>query len=341
MKHYDVVIVGAGPAGLRCAEVLGKTDKNILILEKNSVIGPKVCAGGLTRKAMELMDIPDSLFEYKISNSVIRAPGNTHYGTLPEPVVNMIDRHQFGQWQASKLNKPNIEIRTHSKLSKIEDNKLSINGNEECSFTYLVGADGANSFVRKHLKLPVKKKLVTLQYKIPVTGSDRFELALNSDFFNSGYAWIFPHKDFLSVGCAVNPKYFQAQKLKVGFHKWLEQNNLNVAQAKYESFPVNYDYRGYAFGNIFLAGEAAGMASGLTGEGIYQALVSGSEIAKIIIDKNYVSKPMVEILRYNKIQLRILQMFYFAGPFRNSLYNLIIKLFQSKFVNEKIINGFS
>ncbi len=341
MKHYDVIIVGAGPAGLRCAEVLGKSGKSILILEKKSVIGPKVCAGGLTRKALELMDIPENLLEYKISNSIIRAPENTHYGTLPDPVIYMIDRHQFGQWQASKLKKSNIEIRIHSKLSKIQENKIIINGQEECSYTYLVGADGANSFVRKHLKLPVKKKLVTLQYKIPVTGSDRFELILNSGFFNSGYAWIFPHKSFLSVGCAVDPKYFPAQKLKTGFHKWLEQNNFNIAQAKYESFPVNYDYQGYAFGNIFLAGEAAGLASGLTGEGIYQALVSGEEIAKLIIDKNYVSKPMIEILNYNKTQLRILQVFYFAGPFRNSLYNLIIKLFQSKFVNEKIINGFS
>jgi geranylgeranyl reductase len=48
MESYDVIIVGAGPAGLRCAEVLGGSRLEVLVTEKKSVIGPKVCAGGLT-----------------------------------------------------------------------------------------------------------------------------------------------------------------------------------------------------------------------------------------------------------------------------------------------------
>ena len=47
---------------------------------------------------------------------------------------------------------------------------------------------------------------------------------------------------------------------------------------------INYDFRGYHFGNRFLAGDAAGLASGLTGEGIYPAILSGETIAKLIID---------------------------------------------------------
>ena len=45
-KKYDVVIIGAGPAGLAAARYLAENKKSVLVLEKNKVIGPKVCGGG-------------------------------------------------------------------------------------------------------------------------------------------------------------------------------------------------------------------------------------------------------------------------------------------------------
>ena len=340
-KYFDVIITGAGPAGLRCAEILSKSSLRVLLLEKKPVIGPKICAGGITRKTLDLMDIPDHLIEYGIKASMIRSSGNFHEGDLPEPAVFMIDRQRFGQWQAGKLDQTGVEIKIGAMVTEIKDHSLIINRNEEFSYRYLVGADGANSIVRRHLKLPLKKKLISLQYKIPGIESNRVELILNSAFFHSGYAWIFPHKEYISVGCCVDPKYFPVQKLKKGFKEWLDQNKFDLSRASYESFPISYDYRGHKFGDVFLAGEAAGLASGLTGEGIYQALVSGEEIAKIILDKNYVSTAMKSIIRYNKIQFRILQLFRIAGPFRDNLYNVIIKLFKSWQLNKKVISGYS
>ncbi len=66
MKKYDVIIVGAGQTELRCAQLLGKTDLKVLILEKNDVFSDKVCAGGLSHKSMEILNFPDSIIEYKI-----------------------------------------------------------------------------------------------------------------------------------------------------------------------------------------------------------------------------------------------------------------------------------
>jgi flavin-dependent dehydrogenase len=50
---------------------------------------------------------------------------------------------------------------------------------------------------------------------------------------------------------------------------------------------INFDYRGWRFGNKMLIGDAAGLASGLTGEGMYSALVSGETAARVILDPEY------------------------------------------------------
>lgn len=48
MEYFDVIIIGAGPAGLKCAETLGNSKLKVLLLEKNSKIGPKTCGGLMT-----------------------------------------------------------------------------------------------------------------------------------------------------------------------------------------------------------------------------------------------------------------------------------------------------
>ena len=70
-NKYEVVIVGAGPGGLRCAEILGQAGKKVLLLEKNAVIGPKICAGGVTRKSIKLLKIPKELLEKSFESVIV------------------------------------------------------------------------------------------------------------------------------------------------------------------------------------------------------------------------------------------------------------------------------
>ena len=329
-NFYDVVIVGGGPAGLRAAEILKESGLTVLLLEKNPVIGPKVCAAGLTRKSLELMEIPDELLEIKISKSALRSSKYVHLGNLPEPVVFMIDRERFGQWQLSKIkNAENITVRTSTRVTAIDKGELEINRKEKVKFDYLIGADGANSIVRRYVKLPLTKVLASLQYKVPVNGkieTDRVQIILRSKYFYNGYAWIFPHLNHIDVGCAVDPKMYPVKKLKNGFAQWLKENDIDVSDARYESFPISYDYRGHQFGKVFLAGEAAGLASGLTGEGIYQALVSGEEVAKLILDPDHQTEKLEKVLKYNSIQNKVLKGLKYVGPARETIFNLLIKI---------------
>ena len=48
MQTYSVIIIGAGPGGLACARLLAEQGMDVLVLERKSIVGPKVCGGGIT-----------------------------------------------------------------------------------------------------------------------------------------------------------------------------------------------------------------------------------------------------------------------------------------------------
>ncbi len=342
MKCYDVIIVGAGPAGLMCAETLSTYNLSVLVLEKNEVFGQKVCAGGLTRKDIALLDVPEEIIEYKVNKTAIISKRGRSSADAPEPFIFTVDRIEFGTWHKERLEKSGVKVRNNSKVTRIEKNKVIVNGNEELGYKYLVGADGYFSVVRKHLGIPQEKKLIGLQYTIPTENVEpRLYIYLNSSRFFSWYGWQFPHKNSYAIGCVADPRKISPLKLKDSFKMWLNENNIDLSKAKYQAFPISYDYRGYNFGNIFLTGEAAGMASGFTGEGIYQSLIAGKTVAKTILDKDYTSNEMNDMLKYNAIQERILNILLKAGPLRGLIHELIVGLLNNKWVKARIHKAFS
>ncbi|MEM4703336.1 MAG: NAD(P)/FAD-dependent oxidoreductase, partial [Candidatus Pacearchaeota archaeon] len=112
MKQYDVVIVGAGPAGLKCAEILAQARKKIIVLEKNKVIGDKVCAGGLDFKNFEF-GIPEKLFQRKFNKvKVLTILGKEEIKTENKIIFATIDRKDLGKWMAEKAKRAGAEIKT-------------------------------------------------------------------------------------------------------------------------------------------------------------------------------------------------------------------------------------
>ncbi len=307
MEKFDVIIVGAGPGGLKCAEILSQTDKTVLIIEKNSEIGPKVCAGGLTAKDVKYLNLPNDLIEHKFDLLKIYVNSIKANISHQEDMLYTIDRKEFGQWQLQKIkNSKNITIRTNSRVSSINNEYIIVNG-EKIGYKQLVGADGSNSTVRRHLDLKSESKIMGLQYTIETDRFKDFEIFLNSKYFGDWYAWIFPHNGYVAIGCGSN--CIKTKQLRINFDKWLTKRGIDVSKAKLEAFPMACDYVDYKFDNIYLIGDAAGLVSSLTGEGIYPALVSGEEIAKQIIDTTYDPLPKLEpILRSQNRHAKILKM---------------------------------
>lgn len=342
MEQFDVIIVGGGPAGLQCARELSGSSLRILLLEKNESFGEKLCAGGLTRKGMDLLSIPDHVIEHKILRTSIHSRKRDAASETRVPALCTVDRKKLGSFQKSLLDGSMVEVKTGSQVVGIENQQVILKDGSSYGFNYLVGADGYASLVRRHLGLKTQKKLMGFQYTIPQVQEDPLlQIFLNASRFSSWYAWIFPHRKSIAVGCCCDPRRTDVQKIKSNFHEWLIEKDLDPGEGSLEAYPIACDYRGVKFGHVFLAGEAAGMASVFTGEGIYQSLVSGQEVARMILDPMYDPVHLEEVLSYNRILERVLKLFRFAGPFRGALQELLLILMNREWLRTRINKQFT
>jgi len=342
MEEFDVIIVGGGPAGLQCARELSRSSLRILLLEKREGFGDKLCGGGLTTKALDVLPLPDHIIEQKILRTFIHSRRRNAGTVTSVPALFTVDRRVLGGYQRSLLEGTAVEVKANSQVIEIRDNSVVLKDGTAYGFRYLVGADGYSSMVRRHLGLKVQKKLIGFQYTIPVQVEyPALEIFMDARRFSVWYAWIFPHGDRIAVGCCCDPRRVDPQKIKDGFHNWLKDRKLDPGDASLESYPIAYDYRGVKFGNTFLVGEAAGLASGFTGEGIYQSLVSGQEVAKMIIDPMHKPIQLEQVLKYNRVLERVMALFRWAGPLRGALQEYLVILMNNEWLRKKVNAQFS
>lgn len=338
MESYDVVIVGAGPSGLKCAETLGKSGLTILIIDKKGKIGPKPCGGLMTKTGIEYInsDIGANKFENIKIHTVMR---ETDIEITGQPLYT-INREALARSQLTRIkNMKNINLKKNTAVTKINKDYVIANG-ERIHFRYLVGADGSSSIVRKHLGLKSEKIGIGLHYVIPTKKYKDIELFFDSRFFGPWYAWILPYGNYVSIGTGYSPKILSGSRLLSNFHEWLKLKNIDVSNGKYEAHTLNSDFQGFHFGNIFLVGDAAGLVYSFTGEGIHPALVSGEEIAKKIMDEKYEIK-MEDILQKKRLQYFITQFLIKIGPMRIIGHEAILLILKNKLLRSKTVKIFT
>ncbi len=337
MESFDVVIIGAGPAGLRCAETLGNSRLKVLVLEKNKEVGPKVCAGGLTGKDIEYLNLPQDLIDFQYDEIKLHVKNSCSTIKHSDNFAYTIDRKNLGQWQLKKLGQyKQIEVRTNSKVSKIEKKYIIVN-NKKILYKSLVGADGSTSIVKRYLGIKPKDVNIAIQYIIPTNKYKEFEVFSDPELFAAWYAWIFPHKDYVSIGCGCNPEILSSKELVTNFKDWLGKNKIDISKGRYEAFVLDYDYQGHQFENIYLIGDAGGFVSGLTGEGIYPALVSGEEIGKIILDPGYKSKKIEDLLKIRGKHNQLMGLLIKYGKFRATIFYIGMLLLKIPYFRKKAI----
>ena len=293
------VIIGAGPGGLACAAHLARNGQEVLVLERKDCIGPKVCAGGITWSGL-LRHVPENLLEGVFCDQYIYTNLQRIRVREKNPIIATINRKTLGQWMAKTAEQAGAEIATGTRVHTITPEHIIVSTpegeNRKIGYTHLIGADGSTSIVRKYLAIPVNNLGIGINYMVAAHRS-KMEWHLNTRLFGSGYGWIFPHKDVISIGAFCDRKNMPAADLKKQLLTWAARQGYDLTREEAKAALVNSDFQGCFFGNTYLVGDAAGLASGLTGEGIYPAIVSGEAVAKNILDPGYAAPEINAMVR--------------------------------------------
>jgi geranylgeranyl reductase len=324
--HVHTLIVGAGPGGLACARILAEHGRRPLVIERKEDIGAKVCAGGITWGGL-IKRAPQELVEKSFPVQHIITRLQKACIEEPAPIIATVNRIKLGQYMARQAGEAGARIMTGWQVKEIHEQGLVIEqkgsrSRQEITFDYLVGGDGSNSRVRKYLGLASNKMGIGINYQI--NGDlPEMEWHLAPQFFGNGYGWIFPHGDTVSIGAYVIKTVMSAQQLQKNLIVWAGTQGFSLEKEQARAEYINYDYQGWRFnksdkrgnpgqtgkadsqGRIFLIGDAAGLASGLTGEGIYPAIISGEETARAIIDDNHSTAVMEKLIRRHRLHSRL------------------------------------
>src|SRR2546430_5961933 len=239
MKSFDVIIVGAGPAGSFAAERLASAGVRVALVDGRPPGEPKACGGGVTSKALKAWPQLLEAVGRTIDELDMYSPSGKHlHLKLDEPFA-VYSRITFDGFLRERARKAGAEVladkipargfkRSESRPRDLLDPVATALGTDtaarwiirtqsgvELSSKFLVGADGANSAIAKKLAgpLPPPEMEVAFGYRAPLTGSgaDATVVAFLPKWV--GYAWAFPRIDHISFGIATTQDAFDHEAL--------------------------------------------------------------------------------------------------------------------------------
>ena len=282
---YDVIVVGAGPAGATAAYELAGSGLKVLLLEKQSLPRFKPCGGGVSQKFLASLPFD---FSRAIKGQVSRLRYYYDNGDPFEAAMDtqlaMVNRRDFDFVIASAAAAAGAELLVGLEVSGIEaqaDGIKVMTAKGTFKSKYLIGADGVYTKIGAWSGL-VKKRLIGSALEVELTGLDHAQTALiGFGRVNEGYSWSFPKDDYYSVGIGGR----HGANLRQELDSWL--NCLGYqGERKFKVYghalPEAVIGARLQQGNILLVGDAAGLVNPLTGEGIRSAIQSGQIAAAAI-----------------------------------------------------------
>ncbi len=288
MKEYDVVIVGAGPAGSTFSWKLDN-DYRSLLIDKRSFDQKKTCAGLLTERAIEYLKKNDLTMDEKVLSKPeklkqVYLDWDNNEENRNGNLMN-VDRVNFDKWLNSLIDQ-DVETKFNTRYNGHENKNGHLelylkgeNGEKKIKTSYLIGCDGSASKVRNTCDIPPNKHRIGLQKKTDLDIENAYFVF--DEEINSFYSWLVPKGRFTLIGSSFNHsknldrfKIFES-KIKERFGKFDTYDE--------EVAPMTMPQKNWLhFGNerVILCGEAAGLISPSSGEGISYALRSGDRAAK-------------------------------------------------------------
>jgi len=299
MESFDVIIVGAGPAGGLLGYYLARQCIRTLIIEKRHLPRSKVCGGGLTRRSLDIIpfDISEVIEHYSYTVNMTVNNRCVFQHASSEPVIGMVMRNRFDHFLIQKAVRQGARVADTTTFRSASGNpgRLTIEtSNGRFQTKLLVGADGVYGKTAREIGLSIHtRQMIGLEAEVfpyDKTGHDTLTSAATFDFggIPKGYGWMFPKTDHLSMGVV------SVQKKTKGMKKYLARHLEAKALQRHSTIQ---SLRGWAIpygppaGTTFenekglLIGDAAGLTDPITGEGIFYALTAARFASEAIADK--------------------------------------------------------
>jgi len=284
---YDILVIGAGPAGSSAARTAARIGSKVLLVEKNQRIGvPVQCAELVSKWVSYHAPFPSGAVIQSVEAMVIHFPGQTTF-EMKSPGY-MFDRSLFDKELATSAALSGAEVLTGAKALEASSEGVLIEQGSKKEWIrtkVIIGADGVHSTVARWTKQPPLRVMVALQYEVVLfKPQSHADIYFHPDY-EGGYAWFFPKGRTANVGIGViPPKTSLLPELLNRFLNHLNQSGklprIEIVSKTGGSIPTEPRRRSL-FGNILLAGDAAGHAHPITGAGILNAVMAGEIAGRI------------------------------------------------------------
>jgi geranylgeranyl reductase family protein len=293
MERFDVLIVGAGPAGSASALHLARSGARVLLADKARFPRDKPCGGGLTGRALRHVPCDVTpVVERVVDRMVMRAGYRLAVDrTSPAPLISMTQRRRLDHHLAERAAAAGAEFRDGAAVSEIgldgADATARVGG-KLVRASYLVGADGANGVVAKSVGLGDGiVRGVALEGNVPWSAlrQREYESAawVELGVVPGGYGWVFPKGDHANLG--VGGWMEEGPRLRGHLDRLARVHGVDpsrLTEVRGHRLPMRAPGAPAARDRVLLVGDAAGLVDPLSGDGIYEAFVSGRLAATAI-----------------------------------------------------------
>ena len=301
MKFFDVVIIGAGPAGCSAALTFKNSNYKVALIDKHSFPREKICGDGLCDRSINVLKkLSPSYFEEFLKLSRSKKINKTYifykskkYKVGFDNYGYIIERKKFDDFLLSLVKRdcPHVSISENTKIINIEqkaDSMLVYSANGEVfSCKILILASGQNTPLMNFLDVSpdknAKSEFTIRAYfeNVENIDNDTIEIHYNKDIF-PGYFWIFPvGENKVNVGFGL--KYNKKRNMKSIFEEWLKMPYIKSRfKNSTQLTPINGSFIPYNTGNynvagdrFLIAGDSASLADPISFAGIGNAMLSG------------------------------------------------------------------
>ncbi len=348
----DVLVVGAGPAGLSAALLLSKKGISTIILERNKSPGSQQTSYDITEGSR----IHDILNEIRIKPQKISSVSEWFSPNHRFILDSKIEDYYFkrGPEEDSienillhKLPKKNVDILLESHIDSLERKKKQVTeitvktAHEKITIKpkYIIGADGVQSDLRKRLRIETKTYAIFRGVGIVVESKEQDEIPNAKIYFDEQFApggYIYSgsieNKSFFCV--VIDDIFSKKIKLRENLKKFLEKNvKREITSKNYFSGIGISGIHKNQFKNVFFVGGAALFYDTFLGYGLNYAIESAYIAAQAIIKNNIemYKKYVKEIQQEIKDNYKAREIWRKAD---NNFFNKLIKAFHGEYVPE-------